>query len=284
MYSVAHEIPKATSDGKKIWGNSGASDMPTIDASNSSGATTMLKFAMGEAPWRLVEYGDAEYPPLLRLINAPPRRLYVMGAPLGSRCYVAVAGTREPSQRGAELAYALGRELAMRGYSVVTGGARGVDAQAWEGARSAGGHAVVVAPFLFENGRPWRRIGPNEAVVAEVLESDPLSAKRLLAARNRIIAGMSAAVVIPDARCRAVGGRCAEGGWGTRYAAEFGVKAGRLVVVLEPESDEPERALAFKHLLDMGATPARNLGEALQLVEGEVRKMCQDPQDSSGDV
>jgi len=230
----------------------------------------------------LVEYGDEEYPPLLRLINAPPRRLYVMGAPLGRRCYVAVAGTREPSQRGAELAYALGRELARRGYSVVTGGARGVDAQAWEGARNAGGHAVVVAPFLFEGGRLWRRVGPDETVVAEVLESDPRMAKRLLAARNRIIAGMSAAVVIPDARCRVVGGRCAEGGWGTRYAAEFGVEAGRLVAVIEPESDEPERALAFRHLLDVGVAPARNLGEALQLVEGEVRRMCRVSRPGSG--
>jgi len=271
---VAHDAPNAASEGKKIWGNSGASDMPATDTSNSSSATTMLKFAMGRIPWRLVEYGDAEYPPLLRLIESPPRQLYVMGEPLGSRCYVAVAGTREPSPRGAELAYALGRELAKMGYRVVTGGARGVDYFAWMGARSAGGHAVIVAPFLFEGGRPWRYIGPGETMAAEALEPGARSSNYWLVARNRIIAGMAAAVVIPDARCETVGGECERGGWGTRHTAAFGAKEGRTVVVIEPEEDSRERRVAFRHLVGLGAIPARDLDEALRIAESETGRRC----------
>jgi len=179
----------------------------------------------------------------------------------------------EAVAEGAELAYALGRELAKRGYSVVTGGARGVDTYAREGARSAGGHVVVVAPFLFENGRPWRRIGPKETLVAEALEQGPMSAKYWLAMRNRIIVGMSA-VVIPDVKCKVVGGRCKTGGWETRYSAIFGARMRRPVVALEPEEGGQERRLAFEHLLSLGAIPAKDLDEALRIVEGEASKRC----------
>jgi len=226
---------------------------------------------------RLIAYGGAEYPPLLRMTQTPPRTLYVVGEKLGSRCYVSVAGTRKPSLRGAKLAYAFGRELAMRGYSVVIGGARGVDLNAWRGVRDMGGHAVVIAPFLFEQrgGEPWRRTSRVETLVSEHLyRPEGRSVGQLLVARDRIIAGMSAAIVIPEAKCKVDGGRCIERGWGTRHTAEFGVKARRIVVVLQPEVRDPEHILAFRHLLDIGAVPARNLDEALQLVEGEARKIC----------
>jgi len=223
---------------------------------------------------RVVFRNDGEYPPLLRNSDVAPSFLYVIGAPLGNRCYVAVAGTREPSQRGAELAYALGRELAKRGYSVVTGGARGVDTYAWEGARSAGGHVAVVAPFLIAGGKLWRQIGPNETLVAEALERGSMPAKYWLAMRNRIIVGMSAAVVIPDAKCKVAGGECKKGGWGTRYSAVFGAQMRRPVVVLEPEEGEQERRLAFEHLLSLGAIPAKDLDEALRIVEDEAGERC----------
>jgi len=116
--------------------------MPTTDIRIDNPIIVfMTKFNMAdELVERAKRYGarivfrhNDEYPPLLRLSDTPPPLLYVVGAPLGNRCYVAVAGTREPSPRGAQLAYELGRELAKRGYSVVTGRARGVDSQAWEG-------------------------------------------------------------------------------------------------------------------------------------------------------
>jgi len=223
---------------------------------------------------RIVSRRGEEYPPLLRLSDTPPSFLYVIGAPLGGRCYVAVVGTREPSQRGADLAHALGRELAKRGYSVVTGGARGVDTYAWEGARSVGGHVVVVAPFLIAGGKLWRQIRPNETLVAEALEPWPMSANYWLAMRNRIIVGMSAVAVIPDAKCKVVGGECKKGGWGTRYSAVFGARMRRPVVVLEPEEDDQERRLAFEHLLSLGAVPAKDLNEAMRIVEDEAGKRC----------
>jgi len=226
---------------------------------------------------RLITRDSEEYPPLLRKIDSPPPVLYAVGGQLGSRCYVAVAGTREPLPRGAELAYALGRELAKMGYSVVTGGARGVDIYAWEGARSAGGHVVVVAPFLFESVEPWKCIEHRETMVAEVLDpakSPERSRRQLFVTRNRIVAGMAAVVVIPDVKCKVTGNKCREGGWGTRYTAVFGLKERRPVVVIEPEEEGPERRLAFWHLLDLGAIPARDLDEALRIVENEAGRRC----------
>lgn len=276
-----HENPKTTSEGKNNAGYNGLNIIPIIDAAIPI-IVFMTKFnVFDEILDRARQYGvriisrrDEEYPPLLRNSETPPSFLYAIGAPLGDRCYVAVVGTREPSPRGSELAYAIGRELAERGYSVVTGGARGVDSQAWEGARSAGGHAVVVAPFLFENGRPWRRIGQNETMVAEALEQGALSGNYWLAMRNRIIVGMAAAVVIPDAKCKVVGGECRKGGWGTRYSAVFGAKIRRPVVVLEPEKGDQERWIAFQHLVNLGALPVKNLDEAMRVVEDEAGDRC----------
>jgi len=226
---------------------------------------------------------DEEFPPLLKSYHVekihPPRLLFRVGERLGDRCYIAVVGTRRPSPRGEKLARTLGEELARAGYSVVTGGASGVDTYAWEGARGAGGHVVVVAPFLFEKRqqekRLWRQIKEGETLVSEFLYPPyERAVGQLLAIRNRVIAGISAAVIIPETRCEVAGGRCREEGWGTRYQVDFGVRAGRLVVVIEPEKGDQEAQAAYRYFVEAGATPAKDATEALKLAAEEAAKRC----------
>lgn len=190
-----------------------------------------------------------------------PETLYVLGALPPGR-YVAVAGARDASREGLELARELGRALARSGYVVVTGLAKGVDESATTGALETGGRAVGVVPFIYEGeGSLWRRARPflgKAAVVSERLYPSP-NVRRDFALRNRTTVGMSLALLVPEARHRA-------GGWGTLRAAEFALRFGRLVAVFEPRAADGAVRKAFRILTGMGASAVRDVEDALKLV------------------
>jgi DNA processing protein len=97
--------------------------------------------------YRLVRRADARFPPLLRAIHDPPAGLYLRGsaAPeILARPAVAVVGARGCSHYGASVARSLARDLARIGVVVVSGLARGIDAEAHRGALEAGGTTVAV--------------------------------------------------------------------------------------------------------------------------------------------
>jgi DNA processing protein len=87
------------------------------------------------------------FPPLLRAIHDPPPGLFLRGdaePEILSRPAVAVVGARASSGYGASVARSLGRELAAAGLVVVSGLARGIDAEAHRGALEADGATVAV--------------------------------------------------------------------------------------------------------------------------------------------
>src|SRR3954463_8166960 len=89
---------------------------------------------------------DGVYPTLLRETYDPPVVLYVKGQwseSLEKPC-VAIVGSRRCSTYGQNAALMLGRELAQRGITIVSGLARGIDAAAHRGALEAGGRTVGV--------------------------------------------------------------------------------------------------------------------------------------------
>jgi len=64
-------------------------------------------------------------------------------------------------------------------------------------------------------------------------------------------------------------------GWGTRYQVDFGVRAGRLVVVIEPEKGDQEAQAAYRYFIEAGTTPAKDAAEALKLAAEEATRRCQ---------
>ena len=84
---------------------------------------------------RLVKWTDADYPPNLRQIADPPPFLFVRGtaALTDSNC-IAIVGARAASDIGRRMAQRLGLELAAKGFTVVSGLARGIDGEAHQGA------------------------------------------------------------------------------------------------------------------------------------------------------
>ena len=87
---------------------------------------------------RLIRWSDPEYPPALRQIADPPPFLFVRGTmPAGGAPCVAVVGARAASDVGLRMARRLGFELAAKGFTVVSGLARGIDGEAHQGALDA---------------------------------------------------------------------------------------------------------------------------------------------------
>lgn len=152
---------------------------------------------------RAVTLADEDYPARLRAAPDPPPALFVRGR-MASDLLVALVGSRKATPAGVEMAHELGRGLAERGACVVSGLALGVDAAAHEGALAAGGDTVGVLgcgiDVVYPRGNKelFRRVQEQGALVSEYCLGEAPLAWRF-PARNRIIAGLSDAVVVVEA-------------------------------------------------------------------------------------
>ncbi len=154
---------------------------------------------------RVITPLDPSYPERLSCIYDPPALLFARGGelPADLPC-VAVVGARRASSYGRWAAQTLGGELARRGVVVVSGAAYGVDGRAHQGCLEAGGVTVAVLGCGIDEAYPrehaglLRRICSSGCVVSEYPPGEaPLPWR--FPHRNRIIAGLSHAVVVVEA-------------------------------------------------------------------------------------
>ncbi len=155
-----------------------------------------------------VPLDSAAYPVRLASLSDPALLLLVRGD-VGalSELSVAIVGARAATVYGKQIARGLAAELAREGVVIVSGLARGIDAEAHRGALEAGGRTVAVQACGIDRIYPREhraladRIAANGAIVTELpLNAPPLRAYFPL--RNRLISGLSTAVVIVEARER----------------------------------------------------------------------------------
>jgi DNA processing protein len=203
-----------------------------------------------------------EQPELLRQIHDPPPTLFLRGGAdveVLWRPAVAIVGARACSTYGAQVARMLGRELAASGLVVVSGLARGVDGEAHRGALDAGGVTVAVLGCGIDRDYPAahtelaRRICERGLVVSEY-EPGVEPAPWRFPARNRIIAGLTAATVIVEARERS----------GALITADFALEDGREVFAV-PGEITSMLSTGTNRLLRQGATPLTSTEDVLEL-------------------
>jgi DNA processing protein len=152
-----------------------------------------------------IGWGDAAYPPLLAAIIDPPPILWVAGDP-AALCGTAVAlvGSRAGSPYALQVAERLAADLCARGIVVVSGLARGVDSAAHRGALGAGGRTLAVlgsgadVVYPSEHRTLAREIAAAGAIVSE-LAPGTRPQPQFFPMRNRIISGLSHAVVVVEA-------------------------------------------------------------------------------------
>ena len=210
---------------------------------------------------RFLGRSEAGFPPLLGAIHDPPPGLFLRGsaAPeLLARPAMAVVGARACSAYGRQVARRLGRELAGAGLLVVSGMARGVDAEAHRGALEAGGLTVAVLGCGVDRDYPAahttlaREIAERGLVVSEYgpgVEPAPWR----FPARNRLIAGLCAATTVVEARERS----------GALITADFALEEGREVLAVPGEITAALSA-GSNALLRLGATPLTRYEDALE--------------------
>jgi DNA processing protein len=193
----------------------------------------------------ILTWDDDAYPANLRAAADAPPLLFLRGdVREGDRRAVAIVGTRQPSPAASQIAETLGRELANRGLTVVSGLARGIDTAAHEGALGAGGRTLAVLGSGLrvihprENSELAGRIVSQGAVLSELHPGAPPAGRQLMA-RNRIVTGLSKAVVVVEAGERS----------GSLDAAKRARKQGRLVYAVDNGSAGTSR------LLSEGAEP-----------------------------
>lgn len=154
---------------------------------------------------RLLRLGAPEYPEALATIFDPPPLLYVRGELLpADRNAVALVGSRHCTNYGRRMAERLAEDLARRGWTVVSGLARGIDGHAHRGALSAGGRTIAILA-----GGLARIYPPDHADLAEeivragaLLSEVPLTfapMAGMFPARNRLISGLCRGVVVVEA-------------------------------------------------------------------------------------
>jgi DNA processing protein len=155
---------------------------------------------------RLVKWSDADYPSNLRQIADPPPFLFVRGtAQLTDSNCIAVVGARAASDIGRRMAQRLGLELAAKGFTVVSGLARGIDGEAHQGALDAHGKTLAVLGCGVDVIYPAEHRKLAEAIIAgggALISELPIGAQPLaenFPTRNRILSGLCLGVVIVEA-------------------------------------------------------------------------------------
>lgn len=208
---------------------------------------------------------DRLYPRLLLEIPNPPPVLYYRGIVepednQGLRPAVAIVGTREPTDYGRRWTYRLSRQLAERGFTIVSGMAQGIDTQAHRGCLEGGGRTIAVlgtgVDIIYPPG--------NQSLYHQILEQGlavseyPTGVQPNRAhfpQRNRIVAGLSRAVLVTEAPTQS----------GALITARLANEFGRDVYVLPGRIDD-RNSKGCLGLISKGAQVLIHEGYLLELL------------------
>ena len=215
---------------------------------------------------RLVALGEPDFPTVLAAADGAPPLIALRGsAEVLALPAVAIVGARNASAAGRSFALRLAQDLGSRGFCVVSGLARGVDATAHEAALRTGTVACLAGGL--------DRIYPpeNEPLLARILDNGgaaitemPLGWEpraRDFPRRNRVIAGLSRAVVVVEAALRS----------GSLITARLALEMGREVMAA-PGSPLDPRCEGSNRLLRDGATLITSADHVVEALEPILRE------------
>lgn len=208
---------------------------------------------------KLVCITHREYPEKLKRIYDPPYCLYVKGSlPQPGQRTVAVVGARSCSAYGQAVAFEIGRQLAHNGIGIISGLAIGIDAAAHRGALAAekgATYAVMGCGADVCYPKANRGLYMQIQECGGILSEFPVGCqprKHLFPLRNRIISGLSDAVIVVEARRRS----------GSLITADCALEQGRAVYAV-PGRINDSLSYGANWLLSQGAAPFYSLEEFL---------------------
>jgi DNA processing protein len=241
---------------------------PTTVERLKQAATRDLKkafAAMQSFGIRLLVREHAEYPAALLGLVDPPPYLFIRGnVEERDRAAVAIVGTRHATDYGKGIASKFAGDLAQRGVTVVSGLARGVDTQAHRGALDAGGRTFAVCgcgldvAYPSENRRMMEEIENAGACISEFAPTVHPESWHF-PARNRIISGLSAGVLVVEAAERS----------GALITADFAGEQGRDVFAV-PGNIHKAQSRGAHALIKSGATLVDSVDDIIEALNSRV--------------
>ena len=221
-----------------------------------------------------IDIDSAEYPLRLRHIPDPPAQLYCTGniGLLGARS-IGVVGARKNTVYGKNVALMIGRRLAESGLAVTSGLALGIDGYSHEGALEAGGKVIGVLGSGINRMTPQRNRSlmmkglENGGLVVSEYHPDEEGYKGNFPARNRIISGLSEALVVVEAGLDS----------GSLITAKHAAEQGRTVYAV-PGNINSQTSIGCNLLIRDGAVP-------LIIIDDMIRDIGASPErtDAAGD-
>lgn len=210
---------------------------------------------------KLVRHDSPLYPPALRQIDSAPPLLWLLGdAAWLTANAIAVIGARNASSLGLRMARGMAVGLGKNRHTVIGGLARGIDKAAHEAALPTGTVAVLAGgvdmPYPTENIELAARIAAQGAVISEQ-PPGTAPAARHFPARNRIISGLSRAVVVIEAAHRS----------GSLITARYALDQGREVMAV-PGHPMDTRASGCNQLIRDGAHLVRSAADVAMALQG----------------
>ncbi|UCD54634.1 MAG: DNA-processing protein DprA [Candidatus Omnitrophota bacterium] len=212
-----------------------------------------------------IKKSNKVYPDNLKNIYNPPEDLFVDGEILPSdNNAIAIVGTRRASYYGMEQCEKLSYDLAIRGITIVSGMARGIDSAAHRGALKAQGRTIAVLGsghdhiYPPENKKLYDEIVKSGAVVSEYEPNTP-PFKANFPRRNRIISGMSKGVVVIEAPRKS----------GAMITADFALEQGREVFAL-PGNITSIRSSGTNALIKEGAKLVEGISDILEELKNVI--------------
>ncbi len=210
----------------------------------------------------ILTWQDQAYPQRLKEIDQPPPVLYIRGEFLPDDLFaVSVVGTRRVTPYGRQITEELTSFLAANGMTVISGLARGVDAVAHQAALKAGGRTIAVLGSGVDRIYPpehralAEQIMERGALISDYAPGTPPDASNF-PPRNRIISGLSLAVVVVEA------GETS----GALITAEFAAEQGREVFAV-PGSILAPQSKGTNKLIQNGALPLLNITDLMQALD-----------------
>lgn len=203
---------------------------------------------------------EADYPYYLKAIDPPPPLISIIGRTdiLHKPC-VAIVGSRNASAIGQRFARQIASELGHEGYTVISGLARGIDANAHSGALETGTAAVLGGGvdhiYPRQNTELYEAMSEQGALISE----SPLGYRataRDFPRRNRIISGLSMGVIVIEAAERS----------GTLITARYATEQNREVMAA-PGSPLDPRTKGCNRLIQQGAALIENAQDVINCLE-----------------
>lgn len=212
---------------------------------------------------QVLTWESEAYPRRLKEIDQPPPVLYVRGSlAVEDEWAVAIVGTRRVTAYGRQMAEELAGYLSSNGITVVSGLARGIDGLAHKAALSAGGRTIAVLGsgvdriYPPEHRRLAEEISAHGAVISDYALGTPPEGSNF-PPRNRIISGLSLAVIVVEAGKKS----------GALITARFAADQGRDVFAVPGNVHAPQ-SIGTNQLIQEGARPLlkpQDVLEALNL-------------------